>query len=1023
MASAALTSVLAGSGDDPRAFVALYTRLIHAQTKATPSARTSRLALQDALVHNPDATTGKRYAVAFRAVDVASLQQPDAALEDMFPDNDVARVYYVLRVLLRALRGPEQSVAARDVFANRSHLLDVQCILCQALARDWLPLGDLVPVLLDTAIGASLFVGVVENDPSTIFVIAEALVATIKKQPTDAHVYAQCRSMLVALSQRSLATALDLRRRCTATDMPVLAAVALDITLSSPLQDAPRFIATMMRGSQAPQFWTFVHDGLHAPPTDNGIRSSYRELLERLRSTLLQALASWAPEHGLFVLETLLRSYCGLLGRGSLQLHETEATALLTVIARALPVLHSPRGTAVVPVAFATLVLACLSKLGSPDDVPFMQEARHGIKALYDADRAASGPAFMMMALLLYTKPSMVVDLLRNVIDCAVVVPVERIPLFGEYVLKLDFTEAVMVHGLLATATPPTIDARTHNVLHEMALRVTYSLLCERSFVRHKANPGDWLYLQVQAATLPLHPILPSLMLEWAENTVASVDPNTQQAHIPSLRAPLVHDTILAVASLDVATHPKAWARAALLLVYALHMNRRSPAKPAYETHTLPIQRIFSVTAAASRANDAFEFVFPLLLRLVLDDFAHALLPAPTQSKLHTTHDVSCPIPEAWRSIDGLQRFMPEVRDALANLRDASGAALSPLVHWLVSVVLPAAMGASLPPTTTTNPFATLSDASSSRTAVAHADVCNLVAPLLLRGLPFHATPDAVYVALARTLCGGPRVPISYPDLLEEPFAVLRCDPVVWTSAALVSLLLPLLNACRRWSAYQVMRSADDASDPAQFVLLQDAVCVHALLDVLDASSGPTASLVLLWLQATFSQNPLLLLTVHSQGYPPALVPRLVRHVPAMEELLASLPDLLNCNDLAKLAFRCELASVLAKEYPHGTASILLKSLLGKLKLIYDTDRATTSEKVLSNDVLSFFASVLPSVGSLSVTFPDMAEESVQLLIKLRVQIVHQSSDLLAANPLLLALDVVVQRVFSQLVRMTPSTF
>ncbi|KDO23759.1 hypothetical protein SPRG_10536 [Saprolegnia parasitica CBS 223.65] len=142
-----------------------------------------------------------------------------------------------------------------------------------------------------------------------------------------------------------------------------------------------------------------------------------------------------------------------------------------------------------------------------------------------------------------------------------------------------------------------------------------------------------------------------------------------------------------------------------------------------------------------------------------------------------------------------------------------------------------------------------------------------------------------------------------------------------------------------------------------------------------------------------------------------------------MEELLASLPDLLNCNDLPKLAFRCELASVLAKEYPHGVASILLKSLLGKLKLIYDTDRATTSEKVLSNDVLSFFASVLPSVGSLSVTFPEMAEESVQLLIKLRVQIAHQSSDLLAANPLLPALDVVVQRVFSQLVRMTPTTF
>ncbi|OQR94401.1 hypothetical protein THRCLA_08176 [Thraustotheca clavata] len=139
-----------------------------------------------------------------------------------------------------------------------------------------------------------------------------------------------------------------------------------------------------------------------------------------------------------------------------------------------------------------------------------------------------------------------------------------------------------------------------------------------------------------------------------------------------------------------------------------------------------------------------------------------------------------------------------------------------------------------------------------------------------------------------------------------------------------------------------------------------------------------------------------------------------------MEELLPSIPDLLNCNDLPKLSFRCQLASELLRKYPDASSRVVLKSIISKLKLIYDTERSQNLDKFLGNEVVNFFISVLPSIGSVSVTFCDVAEEVVQLLLKLRMQLSHQTSDTLSPNPLLPNLEAVVQNVFAQLVRQTP---
>ncbi|OQR89390.1 hypothetical protein THRCLA_22700, partial [Thraustotheca clavata] len=823
-ASKAVLSLLAidGREEEMRAIMPMLTRLVHTNPSVSSTARQD---LQNVLVVNAEATVGKRYAVAFRSITIDEVQDT-AALEESFPDRDVARATYVLRILHRAVQTKDTGIATRDVFANRSHVLDVQCILSNALARDWLLLSDIVPILLDTSIGTSLLVGIVHNDPSVLSTITDALVTALKKQP-DHHEFTKLHSMLISLSKLSFSAAMSIRNECSLIDSPLTAAVAIDIALI--LQDTPQFLVIMMRGSQAPQFWSFVHDALHTP-VDNAMRVFHRELLDQVRAQLTQKMTSEAEPMGIV---SLIKSYCGLIGRGGLSLNDNEIQGLFLLISNAL---RQPMPKAFIPVAFSAVVLVCLSKLATQDEamMRIMQEARQLIKALYEIDSQEAGSAFMMMALLLYTKPSMVLDLMRDLLDCTIVMPVDRIPLFGEYVLKLDFTEVLMVHGLLASKTANPINARVHDIFHEMALRVVYSLLCERSFVRHKANPGKWLQDQVAAATLPVHPILPNLMMEWVENTFAALDPSTMKTHVPSLRSSVVLESITIVIQKPYPSqHPEIWARAVLYLIYVLHFNRRQQSKPTafakYNLHVLPIGMIFRTIAQASGADEDFEFVFPLLMRLIIDDCPLALHHIPILEDEVALHYLPYRIPAEW-TLESLRKrpeLMADVREFLIALEYSTNQSIVSLLEWLVGVVLPLAMGSPVKSEPrSNNPF--LPSEAPQLDDIFFPEICSLIQNIVVRSLSHHPTPDSIRLRLLQSLCCplDAAFTCTYQDVLEEPYVVLRCDPRVWNNFSLVGLLLPLLDVCREWSAAYVLRqiNPDDPNstiDPVQYILIQ----------------------------------------------------------------------------------------------------------------------------------------------------------------------------------------------------------
>ncbi|RHZ23260.1 hypothetical protein DYB26_009693 [Aphanomyces astaci] len=538
--------------------------------------------------------------------------------------------------------------------------------------------------------------------------------------------------------------------------------------------------------------------------------------------------------------------------------------------------------------------------------------------------------------------------------------------------------------------------------------------------------------------------MLPNLVMELVENHVTAFDKATQQSSIPPLRPAMILPVLLAVLDIPYPEPPShldhlrsklsnlslkssnVWATATLLLVYVLHFNRRhvtDAASRKYDLHALPIAHIYRTASRYCSVGDAFEFVFPVLSRLVLDECPYVLsslsvvTSQPSPASLSILPPTHVSLGRTYGHLKKTQQtiHMPVVVDLLCDLDLLPIDQAIPWLTWLVETVLPVAMGSSPPfqEPSTLSMFKAPKDKLLARpsTALAFPEVCGLIQAVWTRSADGHPTPHALQLHLVHALC--PDGAYSFQDLVQEPFSILRCDPRVWRHGPLLQLLLSLLTTFRDVSSVHLRQlHADDALHPStvdvnQFILVQDAIIVHALLNViarLDAEDAyPQCGHIYRWLDATFRQTPSLLLAVHSQGYATSLVRLLVKELPAMYDLLPSIPDLLSANDLAQLSFRCHLASALCREYPDAVSTAV----------------AQTADKFLSTQVVEFLTAVLPALGAMAVAFCDIAEECVQLLMKLRVQINHQMTDTLNNNTAVSQLEGTVQRVFAQIVRST----
>ncbi|RHY90469.1 hypothetical protein DYB37_006019 [Aphanomyces astaci] len=395
-------------------YVPLFTRLLHAR-ESSDVPTDSRRTLKDLLHDQPDATLGKEYAVAFRQITSIDtiIQKAGSFDPSVFPDSDgddhvaLRRIEWTLGTLYVALESRREDSAHRLPWicgiANHSHVLELQCILHHALSSDWIPLSPpLVSLLLESSIGRTLLVGLVQNDPSAASSIVELVLLAMRRQvDVDTHM------TLVAIADATTPHAV--RRQCLVADFPYAAAVALDITCRL-LHDTPVFLNGVMQGTKHATLWSVVTEALTQDPT-TPFRRHTSAILGRIRLELQQALEAFLTTKPVDVM-AVLKAYCGLVGRGSLAVTDVECSLLFRVIGQECHRRRQDSGGGrshgrFVQVAFTTIVLVCLSTLSQPVDAAATQvtkDARHLIGLLYTLDTSKSGSLFLITALLLYTK-------------------------------------------------------------------------------------------------------------------------------------------------------------------------------------------------------------------------------------------------------------------------------------------------------------------------------------------------------------------------------------------------------------------------------------------------------------------------------------------------------------------------------------------------------------------------------------------------------------------------------------------
>ncbi|RHZ02784.1 hypothetical protein DYB31_015767, partial [Aphanomyces astaci] len=336
------------------------------------------------------------------------------------------------------------------------------------------------------------------------------------------------------------------------------------------------------------------------------------------------------------------------------------------------------------------------------------------------------------------------------------------------------------------------------------------------------------LYTKIHKASLPIHPMLPNLVMELVENHVTAFDKATQQSSIPPLRPAMILPVLLAVLDIPYPEPPShldhlrsklsnlslkssnVWATATLLLVYVLHFNRRhvtDAASRKYDLHALPIAHIYRTASRYCSVGDAFEFVFPVLSRLVLDECPYVLsslsvvTSQPSPASLSILPPTHVSLGRTYGHLKKTQQtiHMPVVVDLLCDLDLLPIDQAIPWLTWLVETVLPVAMGSSPPfqEPSTLSMFKAPKDKLLARpsTALAFPEVCGLIQAVWSRSADGHPTPHALQLHLVHALC--PDGAYSFQDLVQEPFSILRCDPRVWRHGPLLQLLLSLLTTFR----------------------------------------------------------------------------------------------------------------------------------------------------------------------------------------------------------------------------------
>jgi len=959
---------------------------------------------------------------------------------------------------------PEKIILkSSELFDHKVYLNEVCDVLAIALAElpALLQPKEVCEALLSVKHGPEIICHIVANQADCFLHVCFHLLAGQGTQQEDDEENIR-QEALILLARMCPSYALTLRSRCV--DELKMPDLAILLTLEhgdfqTQENDIVEFMTGLLLGGgqQAKTTWMSQYIRNAQKRKCHALTLLRQELTRRLGSILSQCSDKKLP--GNIVMETsyLLRLFCALRGIAGMKFLEDEINLLLEVITRHPPA--TPAGVKLVSlglsmlIAFNSLISTPVHEKQATDWIRWLVRE----EAYFESVSGCAGSFGEMLLLIAINfhagQLSAIVDLVQQTISIKVTVRTNTITRMKQIFINDIFPESTVAAHAVKVPVTHNLSAEIQGFL---PVHCMHQLLKSRVFSKHKVSIKSWIYKQICSAASPLHPVLPSLIEAYVQSIL--VPPSHRTVHTDQLNQPLseqeirdvfskvVIDKLSGVGNLSLSGATPT-SRAAPLGGSRRDSRQLSPSKPQsrqrkertvednlcmqicvlyyillyedvrlanmknilssgrkvikYSAELLAELPVKFLLSAAETNQGRLEGMFPSLLRLCSTQFPHLCLV------------------EDWIRAE-----------SVSGMRVGFGGPLSP------SFLEKSLKNVTKCPARTVMALQSIQDLPASRAWDLAEVLINNIRDVIKDGVPRQVQelyrgvwmnlnsvyPRKLWLLTVNNLTPKESVisrSFSQEELSLDPLAVLRCEPKVFRSGPMLSIVLYMLKACLAASRSRLSQHLLD-QQPSQLagqtgeiekeelknalVLTQESAAIQILLECCvptDAERFPPSeggslahsevgsqppdrskltalqeiqSLICCYLHEAFIADPNLAKLVHFQGYPMELVPMTVAGVPSMHICLDFAPELLSQPSLDKQVFAIDLISQLSVQYSLPKSLSTARLAVNSVSTLLSVLATSTREDLI--------LSTLPAMERVCEAFPPLTDDVISLLIQ-----------------------------------------
>ncbi|KAK3730826.1 hypothetical protein QZH41_009941 [Actinostola sp. cb2023] len=644
----------------------------------------------------------------------------------------------------------------------------------------------------------------------------------------------------------------------------------------------------------------------------------------------------------------LLKLYCALKNLAGMKFTHEEAEALLTLITCHAP--PTAAGVRFLVVGLCTL-LACPQIISTPEHE---QRVIHLIKWLSKEEshyetasgvHASFGEILLLISIHFHSnQPYSIVELVSSILSIKIkAAPLSRIKsLFTQEL----FPEKVITSHAVTVPVTPQLNGHVSGFL---PIHCIQQLLKSRTFTKHYVPVKNWVYQQLCNCSVPLHPLVPSLVDVFVSAVINPTGKAFQegfteaeiQAVFKGSKDTAVTTTIDRRPSVYIGDEQdtKSSLTSRLLMLYYVLLyqdyllnNIKTTGKFDFNLGTLNI-----ILVAFSLVHENPSMAVLVLMKLSKVE--------PSGLIVYTDAVVtSLPLI--------IKPSIPRRIQSLCCHLWSKISTIIPRKLWLATINV-------------------LCHDGRSHAYTEEELIRDPLTVLRCNSTIFRCPP--VFDILVRILQGY--LAASRTMLSQH----LQANPVTKQPQSGFS---NSTSACNREQEREELRVALAAAQESAAIQLLLEICLPSKLDKQEGSSIMHGCIlreiqcrVCSSLHQMFIADPSIAKLVHFQGYPAELLPITIAGVPSMHICLAFIAELVNQPQIEKQLFAIQLASYLAPKYP-------LPKAMGVAKYIFS--RLTSLLAALpSNKLTPFFIPALPTIVRFCQAFPPLFGDATVFLVQL----------------------------------------